>query len=314
MFFSAIWKMKAREALKGKWLTGLLIALIVNLPSLLVQGISSFTGNSLQDKLTDLAMRLQSATDVKALQETLNNGLNGILEAWGVWIMLGMGALVWVLTPCLDLGMIHWLQALLRKEPAGEVSAVFSRVRQFGKAVGLRLYVALRVFLWMLPGLALNLLSLLPVRLADPRSRMAMLSAANTSVRIMSIATVAAVVLGVMALLKYALGDQFLADHPEMGPIQAAKESKAMMRGKRGLLVSMYLGFLPWYFLEMMAMNLAGTLFGSVIGTMVGMLCSLALDVYVRASVTSFYVDCMLPDEDAPPEKAREAEEEEIGQ
>ncbi len=314
---SGILKLKARHALKGRWLTALLIALCVNLPVLLTQAIASATGNSLQDMLANLTLRLESMAnraDMGAMQETLDAGLREIMAARGAWIMQGVQLLMMLTTPFLTLGMIHWLQSLLRREPAGEVSAVFSRVSLFGKAIGLRLYVAFRVFLWMLPGLALNLLSLLPVRLADPRSRMAMLSAANTSVRIMSLAMVAAVVLGVMALLKYALGDQFLADHPEMGPIQAAKESKAMMRGKRGLLVSMYLGFLPWYFLEMMAMNLAGTLFGSVIGTMVGMLCSLALDVYVRASVTSFYVDCMLPDEDAPPEKAREAEEEEIGQ
>ena len=35
------WKRQARAALKNHWLTGLLIALIVNLPSLLVQGIAT---------------------------------------------------------------------------------------------------------------------------------------------------------------------------------------------------------------------------------------------------------------------------------
>ena len=55
MFFpSAIWKLKAREALKNNWLTALLILLTVNLPSLLVQGIASFTGN-------DLLLRMQDA-------------------------------------------------------------------------------------------------------------------------------------------------------------------------------------------------------------------------------------------------------------
>ena len=311
MFFSAIWKMKAREALKGKWLTGLLIALIVNLPSLLVQGISSFTGNSLQDKLTDLAMRLQSATDVKALQETLNNGLNGILEARGVWIMLGMGALVWVLTPCLDLGMIHWLQALLRKEPAGEVSAVFSRVRQFGKAVGLRLYVALRVFLWMLPGFGLMVLALLPIWLSDTSSRISVLSAANTAYGLQSVAIIAAIVLAIMAHLKYALADQILADHPERGPIVAAKESKSIMKGKRGALASLYAGFLLLYLAATFLANLGATLFGSVIGLMISMLCSLALSVYLRGSISAFYLACV-SGRAGTQEEGQDPEEEEI--
>ena len=42
---SGFFKTKARDALKGHWQTALLIALIVNLPSLLAQGISVFTGN-----------------------------------------------------------------------------------------------------------------------------------------------------------------------------------------------------------------------------------------------------------------------------
>lgn len=311
MFFSAIWKMKAREALKGKWLTGLLIALIVNLPSLLVQGISSFTGNSLQDKLTDLAISLQSATEVKALQETLNNGVNGILGARGVWIMLGIGALVWVLTPCLDLGMIHWLQALLRKEPAGEVSAVFSRVRQFGKAVGLRLYVALRVFLWMLPGFGLMVLALLPIGLSDARSRISVLSAANTAYGLQSVAIIAAIVLAIMAHLKYAMADQILADHPERGPIEAAKESKSIMKGKRGVLASLYAGFLLLYMAATFLANLAATLFGSVIGLMVSMLCSLALSVYLRGSISAFYLACV-PGHAGTREEGQDPEEEEI--
>ena len=42
---SGYFKAKARDALKGCWQTALLIALIVNLPGLLAQGISVFTGN-----------------------------------------------------------------------------------------------------------------------------------------------------------------------------------------------------------------------------------------------------------------------------
>ena len=43
MFFSADFKAKARAALSQHWQTALLIALIVNLPTLLMQGPSPIT-------------------------------------------------------------------------------------------------------------------------------------------------------------------------------------------------------------------------------------------------------------------------------
>ena len=42
---SGLFRIKARAALKGHWQTALLIALIVNLPILLMQAISAYTGN-----------------------------------------------------------------------------------------------------------------------------------------------------------------------------------------------------------------------------------------------------------------------------
>ena len=48
---SAFFRLRARRALKGRWQTALLIALVVNLPTLLIQGISAFTGNDLRERL-----------------------------------------------------------------------------------------------------------------------------------------------------------------------------------------------------------------------------------------------------------------------
>ena len=41
---SALFRAKAREMLRGRWQTALLIALAVNLPGLLVQAVSAFSG------------------------------------------------------------------------------------------------------------------------------------------------------------------------------------------------------------------------------------------------------------------------------
>ena len=310
MFFgSAYWKHQAREALKNNWLTGLLIALVVNLPSLLVQGIAAATGNDLINRITEILYGSISEGGTGLDPERMTAGLAELRGATGVWVMQGLNVAAWLLTPCLTIGMIHWLLTRLRKQEAGDVGAVFSRIGLFLKGIGLRLYTAWRVFLWILPGLALIAAAWLPLWLSDSSSRISVLSAANTSMRLQSVAMIVTFVLGIMAALKYVLGDMVLADHPEKGPVRAAKESKNLTKGKRGPLVSLYISFLLWYLLEMAAVSLTMDLFGSIPGLMVEMLCSLAISVYMHASVSAFYLTCVKAEEGGRTEATGEEEE-----
>ena len=310
MGLSAYWKLKARTALKEHWLTALLIALVVNLPSLLVQGIAATTGNDLTARLQDrLLIYLQSNGTQEAL-ETLQAGIQEILGSTGIWVIQGLNLAAWLMTPCLTLGMTAWLLGRLRGEEDPGVTAVFSRMRLFFAGIGMRLYVALRIFLFMLPGLAASVLAYLPLWLGDRTSRISMLNAANTAMGFQSAAMILTAVLGVMAALKYALADMVLADAPETGPVRAAKKSRELMQGKRGILFSLYLSFLFWYFLELMVSNLCLGMFGPVPALMVQMLASLAISVYVTASVSSFYQDC-LPREKPEQEIITESETEE---
>ena len=127
MIYSAAIKAKAREILRGHWQTALLIALIVNLPSLLVQGISSFTNS-------DLALRLQQllldASVSTAAYGALPDSVRALLSETGILAMSGLGILAWLVTPVLSLGMNHWTLDRIRgaEEP---VSTVFSRLRIF---------------------------------------------------------------------------------------------------------------------------------------------------------------------------------------
>ena len=307
MFLSAMWKHQARESLRNHWLTGLLIALIVNLPSLLVQGIAAFTGNDLMTRAADVVYGAISAGGSTLDPEAVIAGFTELQNSAGIWVMQGLNLAAWLMTPCLTFGMLNWMLMLLRKQPAGEVSTVFSRLGLFLKGIGLRLYVALRIFLWMLPGIALNIASLIPLWLSDSSSKISVLSAVNTSVGLQTAALAVTLGLGILAALKYALADLILADHPEKGPVQAAGESRETMKGKRGALFSLYASFLLWYLLEIMATNAVISFFGSIPGLMTEMLASLALTVYLRASVTSFYLSCRPAEPEEP-----DAEEEEI--
>ena len=291
---SAYWRMKAREALKGCWLTALLIALVVNLPSLLVEGIASVTGNDLMQRMADLVYGTMTVSGSAASVDTaaLARGLQELRQSTGVWIFQGLSAAAWLLTPCLTLGMVHWMLERLRKREAGEVTAVFSRMGLFFKGIGLRLYVLWRVFVWMLPGIALNVLAFLPLWLSDRNSDLSILSAANTTRGLQSAAMIATMVLGAFGWLRYALGDMVLADNPAMGPVRAAKESKRLTDKKLGSVFSLYLSFLLWMMLRMMAGSMIAGMMGPVIGLMADMLAGLAITVYLNTSVCAFYLGC----------------------
>ena len=290
MFFtSAFWKRQARAALKNHWLTALLIALVVSLPSLLVQGIAAATGTDLLNRLTDVLYESVGAGGA-VMPGKLMSGLEELRNAAGIWIMQGLYLLSWLLTPCLTIGMVNWMLMRLRKQEAGDVSAVFSRMSVFFKGIGIRLYVAFRVFLWTLPGLALGAAAVLPILLSDRTSSISLLSAANTAAGIEYAAVAVTAALGVTAMLRYALGDMVLADHPETGPVKAAEESKRLTKGRKGLLFSLYLSFIFWYLAETAAANVILDLFGSIPALMTEMLCSLAITVYLHTSVTGFYL------------------------
>ena len=295
MGISAICKAKAREALKGHWLTALLIALVVNLPSLLVQGIASLTGNDLILKLQELALYSASA-GTEADQARIIAGLEEIMHSSAVWSMPLMSLAAGLVTPCLSLGMMAWFLGRLRGGEDPGVGAVFSRIRLFFCAIGMQLYIIWRVFLWTLPGIGLSLLATVPVLVNPPRTQIDAANAVNSMMAWMSVGMIVAGVLAVMAALKYAMSELILADHPEMGPVQAAKESKKRMQKRRSLLFSVYLGFILWNLAVMMGAILIESITGRVIGLVLQMLGSLFVSVYMNGALTAFYLG-MRPEE-----------------
>ncbi len=311
IYSSFYWKQKAREALRGNWQIALLICLVVNLPSLLTQGIASVTGN-------DLMVRLQQAIYASATQTggmdmtVFQTRMDDLMQTAGLWVMQGIYLLVWLMTPCLAMGMYAWMLKRLRGQE-GSFADVFSRVRLFLKAMGLRLYTALRIFLFMLPGLALSVLSMIPVWTADTTSRIAVLSSVNTAMGLATVSSIVTLVLCVLGFLHYALADIVMADQPEVGIRAAAKKSREMMKRRKGQLFALFLSFILWYFLEMFLSNLILGMFGTIAGLMTEMLCSLALNVYLYTSVCSFYRTILQEEkgEQAEEEEADETEEDE---
>ena len=285
MIYSAAIKAKARAVLQQHWQTALLIALIVNLPTLVVQGLSRFTNNDLTQRLEDLLILATGNTEV---MNTLPERTGALLSESGILVMLGLGLLAWLVTPALALGMNHWTLDRIRgaEEP---VSTVFSRLGIFFKSIGLRLLISLKVLLWMLPGIAVIVLSMVLLLRADVSSQEAIVSAANTSLMLIWAGMIAMLVLGVMGYLYYAQADFILADEPEERVLSCTRRSKEMMTGRRSQLLGLLLSFALWYLLVIFGSSAIAVMAGDVIGIMLQMLGSLFLSVYMLASEGIFY-------------------------
>lgn len=286
MLLTAVFKAKARAALKGRWQTALLIMLIVNLPSLLVQGIASFTGNDVTVRLQDLALDYSRNTSMTS--EHLLDSLRAVFMDPGIQAMLALSLLAWIITPCLALGMNHWTLDRLRgiDEP---VSVVFSRLKIFLKSIGLRLLITLKVFLWMLPGAAVSCCSMIPLLTLQSNTREAAYSALRISSVLLYAGMGIMLVMGIIGYLRYELADFILADEPEERVLTCTRRSKQITEGRRGALLSLLLSFILWYLLVAFTASFVSVFAGPVIGLMFHMLGSLCLSIYVNVSEGAFF-------------------------
>ena len=278
---SGYYRKKALDALKGHWQTALLIALVVNLPTLLMQGFSVFTGNDLLDRLQ--AMIVSASRDGVMTPQLVLDEYNAILGSTGFWTVRGLEILAWLVTPCLSLGMYKWLLDLLHRQE-GPVSTVFSRMRFFLKAIGLQLLIILKVLLWMLPGLAV--IGYMFWQLFQAPSLQAQLAALRSTNNLALPAVLLAAVPGIMAALRYALSEYVMAETPENKILACIRRSKELMKDRKKSLFLLAVSFLLWYLLEL----LVASMLPGVLSLVFQMLAGLAISVYMSGSFAAFYL------------------------
>ena len=285
MFFSAAFKAKARAALKQHWQTALLIALIVNLPSLLVQGVAAFTHNDPLARAQELMIRAYSS---QIAMNSLQDDIMKLFSETGILVTTGLTVLVWLVTPALSMGMNHWMLDRIRgqEEP---VSAVFSRLKILHKGIGLRLFLVWKIFLWTLPGLAVSLLSLIPTLNARGKTGAELAGAAAWSMNLMYFGMMVMMVLGIMGYLYYAQADFILADEPGERVLSCARRSREMMKGRRMVLMTLLLSFVLLFLLISFASAMLEGMVGTVVALVIQMLGGLFLSVYMLATQAVFY-------------------------
>ena len=298
---SSYYRRKALAALKGHWQTALLIALIVNLPTLMMQAFSIFTGN---DPVTRLEAVIVSASrDGVLTDQLLLDQIRKFVNSGSFWTVRGLELLAWLITPCLSLGMFRWLSGRLRgrTEPVG---VVFSRMRIFFKAIGLQLMIILKVLLWMLPGFAALTAAMLPV--VQATDRQAQLAAVQRGNSMMLPITLLLVVPAVIAAMRYALAEFIMAEKPESRILGCIRRSKELMRDQKKNLFLLLVSFLLWYLLELLISSfLAGTL-----SLLFQMLAGLALSVYLYGSLIAFWMHLEEAEENHTDPNAEPAPEE----
>ena len=287
---SAFFRTRARAALKGRWQTALMIALIVNLPTLLVQAFAAFTGNDPVARLETVV--LTASRDGILTQALLTREIEAYLRSSGFFWTAGLNVAAWLVTPCLALGMYKWLLDRLRggTDAADAVSAVFSRFRLFFRAIGLQLLVILKILLWMLPGAAMFFAAMIPLYTAG-NSAEALQGAMRLSNGLILPAAVLTAVPAAVAALRYAMAEWILADKPETRVLECLRRSKIHMRELKKMLFLLLCSFLLWYFLQLTAASLLSGMGSEVLSLMFQMLTGLALNVYVSASEGAFYLE-----------------------
>lgn len=306
---------RARVAMKPLMPILLIVALIAALPSLINDAViliadadpnqltSTFTNRLLQvvegagltqsEVLGEVAVdEVQLAKDILAVQEGYLADVKTFLKEKG-WLVGALSLMVMVLGPVLNLGLINANLHALRKQEFTALIAL-SRMKYILKAVGLMLLVAVRVFLWMLPGLLVTLSALF----VD----------ANMATLLMIVGAVAMIVLGIMASYRYAMAVYILADEPATKLRACVRRSCEVMNKRKFELFSLEISFVGWSLLLTMVQSMLMN-FGPVIGMTLSMFASLFLTVYTNCAQAAFYQEYAvgkveLPSqEDLPPEE-----------
>lgn len=270
-------KQKARTALQDNWQTALMVALIASLPSLVSQVLTILVQSDVMQTVQYLLKSMKSnATvgDLLALMEAAGLSLTTYLPT------VGVGLIAWLVSPFLTLGLLNYFFMLLRGEREVPINTVFSRTSCFFKGIGLNLMTSLRVFLWMLPGMAVEVLAVV----LAPNEEIA-----NLALVLMPIGMVVMLVLGIRAALHYSMSTRVMAESPEKGINQCIWESVAMMRHRKMLLVSLELSFILLNLLISLVESLLAGLLGNVLGATFSMALTFALNIYMQMAVSAFY-------------------------
>lgn len=211
-----------REALKGNWLTAVLVCLVGGLLGGgvdLISGVmnSGSAGTTLAEELSVSAMwpMLVTVTSVSGLVALLIGG-------------------------AVTLGMNHFFINLAAHRPA-LFENLFSRFTIWGKGIWMSIVVAFFVLLWSLIGIIPASTLIVATALADlPESGSMLILLPILAIMMLP---------GIIASYRYAMVPYLIAEFPELSVMDAMEESKRLMRGNKWRLFCLNFSFFGWIIL-----------------------------------------------------------------
>lgn len=191
----------ARNSLKGYWGWALLVCLVA--------GILGGTSTPSSFTYTFTRPEYYSSDVWDAMNYVFQSTAFSVLTVWGIAVFL-VGCAV-------ELGVCAFHTRLnLGQRPS--FSNLFERFDIFLKALGLRLFMSLFIFLW-------SLLLVVP---------------------------------GIIAAYRYSMAPYLMAEYPDMGIREAVNRSKELMDGNKGRLFCLDLSFIGWWLLSALTFGILG--------------------------------------------------------
>ena len=264
---SAICKMLARKALKGRWQTAMLVLFTATLPSMAAQVYQAIKGPDIY------AAAIVMAQQGRLPQEIFTPSY---------WLIILLPLIASLLAVGLNLGALRYFIDILKGREAS-YKTVFSRLGAFLKGIWLDILISVIFMLCVAAIVGPFLLLAFNVPSFATSSFARFLA---TVVPIVSLG------FALIVYLNFALASHAIAEDNSLSAFSALKKSRAWMKGHKGHLFFVYLSFFGWLFLQSALSYLLQNLFGAVIGMALGLFAGLAVSVYMTAAIAAFYVIC----------------------
>lgn len=189
--------------------------------------------------------------------------------------------------PMLEQGYYEVMGAAFRGD-APRVGMLFARAKLFGRALWLRVLMALATGVWLF--VPLNIfLNMIDVGVDVGAPWTALI-----------VAVLALVVYSAVAGYRYAMAPYLLWKNPQMRAREALRESRKRMRGKKIALFLVHLSYIGWQILYAVAVVLLAVVWEALLGWLPGgtfllwmlsLLCAGFLGIYMFAGGFAFFLE-----------------------
>lgn len=159
-------------------------------------------------------------------------------------------ALGWILSGPFELGLSIAFLTIVRTQTV-KFETIFDGFKKFGQSFLVQLLKGIFILLWGIPSLVIMIFSGIYYASTIFGGELP-----GGPFILLIILSFAAGILPLIASLRYSLVFYILSDNSEIAPIDTLKQSSQMMKGFKGKLFLLYLSFIGWFLLGILALGI----------------------------------------------------------